>query len=79
MYVCIIYNFYLYILTLLCMCMYLLSLCLFVAVCPSVCVLSLGRKLTRQENQKHFFNFARSYKDMNDFNIKLQTVVIEKL
>ena len=39
--------FYSYLLTLL----YKVSL---VVVCLSVCVLSLGKKLTRQEGQKHF-------------------------
>ena len=37
------------------------SLCLCVSVCLSVCVLSLGKKMTRQEDQKHIFNFVQPY------------------
>ena len=37
-----------------CMCIYFLSLCLFVITCLSVCVFSLGKKSTRQEDQKLF-------------------------
>ena len=33
-----------------------MSLCVYVLV--SVCVLSLGKKMTRQEDQKHIFNFV---------------------
>ena len=36
-----------------------ISVCL--CECLSVCVLSLGKKMTRQEDQKHIFNFVWPY------------------
>ena len=44
-----------------CMCMYFLLWYLFVIMCLSVCMLSLGKKLTKQVDQKHIFNFVWPY------------------
>ena len=43
--------------------MYVCVFSVIIIICLSVSVFSLGKKLTRQEDQKHIFNFVWPNKD----------------